>query len=558
MNGQIPLFTTILFGALAVYLSFLEERQRKKFHKERAESSRRLYEISVLNRLSDEIGYSLNLKKIVDTVAENIGDLFHVSTISYVFIDEDKLLFKTYIKEPVGVDFLSGVKKIMLDAVYGIDEKARSLHIDETATGEIGSFSALPLSYFNVPLVMDKKFVGMINISSRIKSVFQEEDMSMLYRVINHVERALERLEGVIETEEGKINSMLFSISSGAIMFLFEEGSLRLSTINRAAREFLKIDGEANLTRVITGFSGVDLLTGIKKAFEEKKIQVLTDVFLNDKSFKIHMSPVFMHDSQKVIGVSITMLDLTLEKQLAEIREIFTNMVVHELRAPLTSIKGASELLVKGSLNKDDREKMLALIKNSTESMLDQVAELLDAAKIEAGKFTLQKEVSDVNESVRDKIASFSYFAASKEIEIVEKFDTRITPFEFDKRRIGQVLNNLLSNSIKFTHVGGRVEVATLLENGFVRISVTDNGIGMPKEKIGLLFSKYTQIESSKKGEGTGLGLYISKGIVDSHNGKIWAESEEGRGTTFYFTIPVVNPQEKTDTFPHVVERMIN
>lgn len=544
----LSLVFNLIFGTLTVIFSFKEEKTRKYSKKQSQELSRRLYEISVLNRVQEDIGYSLNVRKVAETILSNLEDLLPHSTVSYAVIEEGKIIFKTHIEEPVGGVFLYNVKNLALSALSNIDESTKNLQIVESLEGSVSAENKLtPLSYFNVPLVVNNKLMGIINISSKDKSVYQEEDMSILYKIINQAERAVEKLEAIIETEKGKLNSMLKSIPYGAVLFLFEDQSLKASFVNKAAIEFLKTKDEPNTIDIISKFgSSIDLIEELKNVLKKRTPLVFDDIVIHEKYFKVTLSPVFLFENNNIMGVSITMQDMTLEKQIQKLHEDFTNMVVHELRAPLTSIKGAAELLSGKNLAKEESEKMLSVIKTSSERMLMDISDLLDAAKIDSGKFSINKTSSDIAELIKDRVGAFSFVAEGKAISIQTKIESDIPLFDFDKDRIGQVLNNLLSNSIKFTHTGGRIDVWAAQEDGQLKVFVKDNGIGISKEKQSKLFAKYTQVPDLFSKGGTGLGLYISKGIVESHNGKIWLDSDEGRGTTVYFTIPIVNPKEKT------------
>ena len=141
--------------------------------------------------------------------------------------------------------------------------------------------------------------------------------------------------------------------------------------------------------------------------------------------------------------------------------------------------------------------------------------------------------------------------AKERNITLENRLDTALPRTVFDQQRIGQVLNNLLSNALKFTPDNGTVTVTTASHNGQIEVSVHDNGLGVPPEKMALLFSKYGQLGAAVRHEGgTGLGLYISKGIIDSHGGKIWLESKEGQGTTVAFTLPIVSKPQTAATSP--------
>lgn len=239
------------------------------------------------------------------------------------------------------------------------------------------------------------------------------------------------------------------------------------------------------------------------------------------------------------------------EKEL-RLREDFTHMMVHELRSPLTAIKDSAELIISSrSLKKSEKNKLAGIIEEQAKIMLDTVSSILDAAKIRSGRFAVQKIPGDIKKTVKESINVFLPQAKNKEIKIATEFAESLPVVSFDPIRIEQVMNNLLSNSIKFTPEKGKITVsvqsgpAKKNNHSLVYINISDTGIGIPKEKQGLLFSKFSQVnqqnhdDSQQPNLGTGLGLYITKGIVEAHGGSIFLNSEEGVGTTISFTLPV-------------------
>jgi len=183
----------------------------------------------------------------------------------------------------------------------------------------------------------------------------------------------------------------------------------------------------------------------------------------------------------------------------------------------------------------------IRIVQTTASHMLELVNELLDVAKIEAGKFQIVKKEDNLASLVSDTVAMIKPLADQKHLQIINSTDSNLPAVTFDRRRIGQVLNNLLSNAIKYTEVG-QIELSAKADSGQVQVSVKDSGEGIPQEDLPKLFSKFEQLGKGKTGEkgGTGLGLVVTKGIIEAHGGKIWAESEgQGKGTMFSFTLPL-------------------
>jgi len=243
------------------------------------------------------------------------------------------------------------------------------------------------------------------------------------------------------------------------------------------------------------------------------------------------------------------------EKTRDDVASERMHVIVHELRAPITAIKGAASLLLSKSIGEEERNKMLHVIFDSSREMLSRISEILDSAKVEEGKFIIRKVKSDLSVIIKEHIDVFSYAAAGKGVYLVFQ-PTTIPQFFFDPGRIGQVINNLISNSLKFTKQGGKIEVKIQAKEAEIEVCVEDNGVGIPENKKVFLFTKFGQIDndgaSGPEGlrpggdESSGLGLFITKQIVEAHGGKIWIESKEGQGTKVFFTLPF--DQEKMQT----------
>lgn len=556
---KILLFISFIISAAIMAIFYLKEKKmEKRFREHKNDFAKKLYEISVLKKVQENIGYSVDIKSVMEAFGEGIDNLLVLSTFSYAMVDEERIAFKTYIKEPLDNSYVKKVEDAMMNAIYEIESSARNLRIEEEISGTFseGDISQL-LSYFNVPFIVDGKLVGMITVSSKIKNIYRESEIDIMHEIVGKTTEIVEKIKSIIETEKSKLESMLTSLPNGSIMFLLSEGVFKVSFINESARNFLNIVDEPNTVRIISSFgTTIDLIQQIKNTLREKKAVVFDDVQMNNRFFKIIMSPVFMYKTNDIIGVSITMQNMTLEKEVQRIREDFTNMVVHELRAPLIAIKGASELLSTGKLSSEDTHKTFDIIKDQTKRMIEQVGEVLDVAKIQTGKFSIIKSMADFASLADSKVREFSYVVGEKGISVSLNVGESIPQFEFDKERIGQVLNNLISNSIKFTPNGGSIEIGAQREDGVLKAWVKDNGVGIPKDKQSALFSRYTQVNDVFRSLGTGLGLYVVKTIIESHGGKIWVESREGAGTTFYFTLPLINPSSVEEVFhaPNIVQ----
>ncbi len=226
-----------------------------------------------------------------------------------------------------------------------------------------------------------------------------------------------------------------------------------------------------------------------------------------------------------------------------QIQADFAAMIAHDLRSPLTSVVSTATMLEDGLFGpvNEEQKKWLGKIENNVGNLVDLVNDFLDLSKLEAGHISLAKEDVDLSLLIQNCSETYLPIANSRGI-MLQSLGTDPVHCQADPRRLDQVLNNLLSNALKFTAAGGRIEVGASQENrGHVALWVKDTGVGVPREEIGTLFQKYKQTASGKNSQhkGTGLGLVICKMIVEAHGGQISVESEAGKGSTFIVKIPL-------------------
>ena len=231
-------------------------------------------------------------------------------------------------------------------------------------------------------------------------------------------------------------------------------------------------------------------------------------------------------------------------KAMYDVQKEFTSTVSHELRTPLASIKMAIDLVVKrtvGEINADQAD-ILGRAKQEVDRLKRLIDDILDLTKIEAGKMQMNFINNDIHKVISLVVETQKSVAQSRGLYLKTEFSATMPLTPFDNDRIIQVLNNLVGNALKFTKQGG-VTIKTMDKSSenHILVSVIDTGKGIAESNLPKLFQKFQQIEAAQENEegGTGLGLAICKEIVSRHGGKIWVESKEGQGTTFYFILPI-------------------
>ena len=249
------------------------------------------------------------------------------------------------------------------------------------------------------------------------------------------------------------------------------------------------------------------------------------------------------------IGTLAQMFNLmseTIQKKEEEAKKVeiakdeFLAMITHELKTPLVPIQGYADILLGehlGNLNKNQKER-LEVIKSSSATLLQLISDLLDAQKLELDQLKIVKQINNLKNTISKILTLMAPQAIYEEIELVNHVKTDVYAY-YDEDRIGQVLTNLIKNAFRATPKKGKVEIFVEDMKDEVKTSIKDNGIGLPNDALDKIFRKFYQVDTSSTREksGSGLGLSICKGIVETHGGKIWAESKLGKGATFSFTL---------------------
>ena len=322
--------------------------------------------------------------------------------------------------------------------------------------------------------------------------------------------------------------------------------------VNRSLCQILGYDSPDLLTKKVTEIiAGEELSKDFDLAYQ----------FLSGQITNYQVEKSCLHKSGKIIWVllNVSLLcdingnplhfiwqiqDISERHEVEQLKNEFVSVVSHEVRTPLTAIKGALEILATGILvdEPQEAEQMLKIAVSNSERLLRLVNNILNLEMLDSGKMKLNLELCDINIMVKQAMETVGPIAQQKSIEIsYNTLDVANIEILADEETIVQVLTNLLSNSIKFSHAGNKVEIYATVSNKEIIVAVKDYGKGVPPHKLETIFERFEQVDvsDSRQKGGTGLGLAICKNIVEKHQGKIWVESILGSGSTFYFTLPL-------------------
>lgn len=344
--------------------------------------------------------------------------------------------------------------------------------------------------------------------------------------------------------EQKKTESIIYSIKDGILMTDFQ-GKIQL--VNERAREILNIPHEGSLTgQPMWKFlptpefkaAFMDRLTKPEeKAAAELKIPGTEG--LPDRYYSLSSEQVRSPGNGESLGIVTVLHDITLEKELESMKEEFLHSITHDLRNPLTAIRGFIRLFQSGQTGalSPIQTKMFETMDKASLRLMNMVNDILDLARLESNRMTLHIQPSQVEEIASRVIELFIPQTRGNGIRLSLESSGNPAQVKVDPNLIERVFTNLIGNATKFTPDGGAITVRIEnLETG-IRCSVIDTGEGIPPNYLDKVFDKFRQVEGHFKG-GAGLGLTICKRIVEAHEGKIWVESELGKGATFIFTLP--------------------
>ena len=370
----------------------------------------------------------------------------------------------------------------------------------------------------------------------------------------------LVKLSRSLEDEKEKLDAVLSSIGDGVIVLDSENKVLmanrRVSDIFGVPMEALnRCDLGMLIEQVRHRLVQPDLVE--KQFLELQKNPSLVDEITLEldepggQAIRLYCAPVRGADGS-VLGRVATSLDLGRERELDRLKTEFLSTISHELRTPLTSIKGALGLVLGGAAGgvTADMRGLLDIARSNTDRLVLVINEILDVMQLERGQVLIQPVPMMLGASLDRAVYAVASQAAAAKISIETHVASNLPPVVGDKRRIEQVLVNLLTNAIKFSPAGKRVVISAQVREQMVEVSVQDFGRGMTEEFRARLFTKFEHAQGAltRESQGMGLGLAICRHLVDAHGGKIWVESKAGEGSTFTFSLRISETNAPADT----------
>lgn len=394
--------------------------------------------------------------------------------------------------------------------------------------------------------VIERNTIGVLHaFNKRHGEDFNEEDVRLLERMARNVGSIIANLqlyrEVIIEREE--LAQTFESLATGLIL-VSPEG--RLSQVNATARQIFGLDGAAtgkDAQEMIPNDQLHQVIAALRRG-ENSKAELHLVVKNSERIYETQGAQV-RNDEGKDLGVVVIFNDVTEMKNIDKMKSSFVAMASHELRTPLTAIKGFSSTLLDGidydMYGKEEQKEFLGIVVSECDRLRRLIDDLLNTSRIEAGE-SLNPNYSrfDLLPLLKKSVA-VQQQASNKHTVKLEVHTELPETIVGDQDKFDQILTNLLNNAIKYSPNGGDVTVHAKVDGENLLIGVQDQGLGIPKEHLGKVFEKFHRVnnDDNRKIYGTGLGLFLVKHLVDKvHMGEIWAESEVGVGSTFWFRMP--------------------
>jgi two-component system sensor histidine kinase VicK len=382
------------------------------------------------------------------------------------------------------------------------------------------------------------------NFSRKVK-VYGEDEIGQLAVTFNYLTDKLDEAQATTEGERRKLASVIAHMIEGVIA-TNRHGQVIL--INNPALEMLDVSRETLTNISITKLLNIEDTHTFESILDEQESLIL-DSGTEERPVILRVSfSVIQKESGLIDGVIAVLYDITEQEKIEQERREFVANVSHELRTPLTTMRSYLEALADGAWKDDEiAPQFLNVTQTETERMIRLVNDLLQLSKLDRTEYRINKDFVNFTDFF-DKIIDRFEMTKSQHVSFVRNIPKEALFVEIDTDKITQVLDNIISNALKYSPEGGKVTFAIDKLSSDIQIRIKDEGVGIPKESVNKIFDRFYRVDKARtrKLGGTGLGLAIAKEMILAHGGDIWAQSVEGQGTTVFFTIPY-NPEQEDE-----------
>ena len=498
----------------------------------REQTERQAQEFNALYNIGKTITALLNVDEILSQVVSAAVNLTRAEEGSLLLLDADS--GELYLRAGKNLDEATArnLRVRVEDTLMGrVIQTGRPVMLSGDDVVKVKT-SFLVKAILNVPLIVAERVIGVLSVDNkRSRQVFGEHDAHLLSTLADYAAIAIEnaRLYWAAEGERAKLHTILRDTQDAVIV---TDAEMRLVLANNAARTAFGLGDEsigAPLADAIHNPALLELFDQGKRRGHNWRAEIPLG---DSRTLQGQLSEL------SGVGFGAVLQDISRLKELDRIKSEFISIVSHDLRTPLTTIRGYVELLPRAGPLSPMQQDFVERIERSTSSIVDLIGDLLDVSRIEAG-LDWEMETTDLHKVVQEVTTSLQPDAAAKRQTLNVEIHDR--PMILGNgRRLAQVVSNLVGNAIKYTPEGGQIDAALREDGDFVLLEVRDTGIGILAEDQHRVFDKFYRVESDETATiaGTGLGLSIVKSIVEKHKGRVWVESELGAGSAFTVLLP--------------------
>jgi PAS domain S-box-containing protein len=520
-------------------------------------------EVGELYELALEISTSLDLDETLDAIVHSIRRAVGCRGCCIFLLDEASQMLEIQAAAGLKPEWRQAARLRLGEGVAGrVAAEARPEYVpDILEEPDSVFFDPEVRSLLAVPLQVKRRVIGVLNVDDRVPDAFGPGQERLLTIAAAQAAIAIDnaRLFSEVLSEKQRTDAIIRHMADGLLM-LDRHGVV--ASCNPAMAHMLGIRQAEVIGRRPADLAGDARLRAIchTAAAQERAGVLIHEVEIEwgpdaEAGLRRHTLRVFstgVRDEQgQPMGEVHIVHDVTAERELDRLKDEYFSAVSHELRTPLFSIQGFARLILNGEVpDETTQREFLTIIDQQAEQLALLVSNLLHMSRLESGLFELEREPVQLREVLGQTLLKLRGIAQSKDIALESDAPADLPSVSGDRDWLEQVLVNLVGNAVKFTPAGGRVSIAVRPHGAELLVEVRDTGIGIPREALDKIFAKFYRVANAraadvqvagtggKRREGSGLGLYIARQVVEAHGGRMWAESEVGQGSVFRFTLP--------------------
>jgi two-component system phosphate regulon sensor histidine kinase PhoR len=502
---------------------------------------RRVKELNILYGMGKSVTSLLNLEKLLERVVEAAIYIAGAEEGFLMLVDEET--DELYVRAAQGLKekYPRSLRLRVEDSIAdGVVKTGEAVMIGGSTREKDIRTAYLVKALLSTPLKTKDKVIGVLSVDNKTSDKsFTDSDLYLLSALADYAAVAIEnaRLFTAVKSERSKLEIIISSTEDTVIV---TDSEMRVLLLNRAARRAFGIKSakitNQPIAQVVKNESLIHLFIRSIGSNQAQRGEIPLE---DGRTLNANLTPI------PGVGYAAVMQDITHLKELDKMKSEFVSTVSHDLRSPLTTIKGFVQLLPKVGPLTPQQQDFSAKILKGVENITELIEDLLDIGKIEAG-VGLEMDVCQLDSIINKVVDDLRSQAEAKRQHLDVVLPPQLPPVWGNDLRLGQVVANLVSNAIKYTPDGGLINVRANNSNGQIVVSVQDTGFGIPPADQPYIFDKFYRVQSEETEgiSGTGLGLAIVKSVIERHNGRVWVKSEPGAGSTFTFIVPKHNVQK--------------